>query len=126
MTEADSAAAVVTDLERERTPEALASVRKRLGPHDRVLGVRMGTLFAVAKRHTGLPLDEVESLLAHPAYESRLAALHKPVGIFTKHAGQRDRDRLVAFLEAHVAEMARPAVRLAVEKLPASVRTRWV
>jgi hypothetical protein len=100
VTEADSAAAVITDLERERTPEALASV--------------------------GLPLDEVESLLAHPAYESRLAALHKPVGIFTKHAGQRDRDRLVAFLEAHVAEMARPAVRLAVEKLPASVRSRWV
>ncbi len=228
-TGADSAADVVADLERERTPEALASVRKRLGPDESVLGVRMGTLFAVAKRHTPLPLDEVESLLDHPAYEPRLAALcildfkarlrrtgdadrdrmartylgrhdritswdmvdrsaprviglwlvgrdkqvlhdlagsrdplrrrtamtaplgllgtddvavgwdvaeqlagdpdplvHKPVGIFTKHAGERDRDRLVAFLEAHEAEMARPAVRLAVEKLPASLRSRWV
>ena len=226
---ADSAAAVVADLESERTPEAMASVRKRLGPDEPVLGVRMGTLFAVAKRHTPLPLEEVESLLSHPPYEPPLAALcsldvearqrrtgdverdrmartylarhdritswdmvdrsaprviglwlvgrdhhvlhdlatspdplrrrtamtaplgfldtedvaagwaiaerlagdrdplvHKPVGIFAKHAGQRDRDRLVAFLEAHVAEMARPAVRLAVEKLPASVRSRWV
>jgi 3-methyladenine DNA glycosylase AlkD len=228
-TDADSAADVVADLERQRTPEALASVRKRLGPDEPVLGVRMGTLFAVAKRHTPLPLEEVESLLAHPAYEPRLAALcildfkarlrrtgdderdrmartyldrhdritswdmvdrsaprviglwlvgrdkqvlhdlatspdplrrrtamtaplgfldtddvavgwdiaeslagdrdplvHKPVGIFAKHAGQRDRGRLVAFLEAHVAEMARPAVRLAVEKLPPSLRSRWV
>jgi 3-methyladenine DNA glycosylase AlkD len=39
-----------------------------------VLGVRMGTLFDVAKRYAGLPRAEVERLLAEPAYEPRLAA----------------------------------------------------
>lgn len=39
-----------------------------------VLGVRMGTVFDVAKRYTTLPLDEVHRLLDEPAYEPRLAA----------------------------------------------------
>ncbi|GAA2489055.1 DNA alkylation repair protein [Terrabacter carboxydivorans] len=220
---------MVAELEAERDDEALASVRRRLDPHEEAIGVRMGTLFAIARRHTRLPLSEVEQLLAHPAYEPRLAALcildfkarrkridghgrgtlartylahhhrittwdmvdraaprviglwlvgrdkqvlrdlagsgeplrrrtamtaplglldtpdvevgwelagqlapdrdplvHKPVGIFLKHAGERDRDRLLAFLDQHVADMSRPAVRLAVEKLPPEVRSRWV
>ena len=224
-----TAGTVVAELEAEVSPEALASVRTRLAPAEEALGVRMGTLFAVAKRHTRLPLSEVQQLLAHPAYEPRLAALcildfkarrkridghgrgtlartylghhdrittwdmvdraaprviglwlvgrdkqilrdlalspqplrrrtamtaplgflgsddvevgwelagrlaadrdplvHKPVGIFAKHAGERDRDRLVAFLEEHVDGMPRPAVRLAVEKLPPDLRSRWV
>jgi 3-methyladenine DNA glycosylase AlkD len=220
---------VVAELESERSDEALASVRRRLAPDEEAIGVRMGTLFAIAKRHTRLPLSEVERLLAHPAYEPRLAALcildfkarrkridghgrgtlartylahhhrittwdmvdraaprviglwlvgrdkqvlrdlagsreplrrrtamtaplglldtpdvevgwelagllaadrdplvHKPVGIFLKHAGVRDEDRLVAFLDEHVPDMSRPAVRLAVEKLAPEVRSRWV
>lgn len=220
---------MVAELEAERDDEAFASVRRRLDPHEEAIGVRMGTLFAIARRHTRLPLSEVEQLLAHPAYEPRLAALcildfkarrkridghgrgtlartylahhhrittwdmvdraaprviglwlvgrdkqvlrdlagsgeplrrrtamtaplglldtpdvevgwelagqlapdrdplvHKPVGIFLKHAGERDRDRLLAFLDQHVADMSRPAVRLAVEKLPPEVRSRWV
>lgn len=39
-----------------------------------VLGVRMGMLFAIAERHTGMPLSEVERLLDLPEYEPRLAA----------------------------------------------------
>ena len=39
------------------------------------------------------------------------------VGIFLKHAGQRDRDRLEAFLDEHGGGMPRPAYRLATEKL---------
>ncbi|GAA1987990.1 hypothetical protein GCM10009718_26920 [Isoptericola halotolerans] len=39
-----------------------------------VLGVRMGTLFDVAKRYTDLPITEVETLLEEPAYEPRIAA----------------------------------------------------
>jgi 3-methyladenine DNA glycosylase AlkD len=220
---------VVAELESERSDEALASVRRRLAPDEEAIGVRMGTLFAIAKRHTRLPLSEVERLFAHPAYEPRLAALcildfkarrkridghgrgtlartylahhhrittwdmvdraaprviglwlvgrdkqvlrdlagsreplrrrtamtaplglldtpdvevgwelagllaadrdplvHKPVGIFLKHAGVRDEDRLVAFLDQHVPDMSRPAVRLAVEKLAPEVRSRWV
>ena len=220
---------MVAELEAERSDEALAAARRRLAPDEEAIGVRMGTLFAVAKRHTRLPLSEVERLLAHPAYEPRLAALcildfkarrkridghghgtlartylahhhrittwdmvdraaprviglwlvgrdkqvlrdlagsreplrrrtamtaplglldtpdvevgwelagllaadrdplvHKPVGIFLKHAGVRDQDSLVAFLDEHVADMSRPAVRLAVEKLAPEVRSRWV
>ncbi|RXZ48318.1 DNA alkylation repair protein [Agromyces binzhouensis] len=39
-----------------------------------VLGVRMGTLFEIAKRYAAMPLDEVERLLDEPEYEPRLAA----------------------------------------------------
>lgn len=39
-----------------------------------VLGVRMGTLFDVAKRYTAMPLEEVGRLLDDEAYEPRLAA----------------------------------------------------
>jgi hypothetical protein len=229
MAAAATADVVVTELEAERTDDALLRVRKRVAPEEEAFGVPMGTLFGVAKRHTSLPLSEVQQLLAHPAYEPRLAALcildfkarrkridghgrgtlartylghhdrittwdmvdraaprviglwlvgrdkqilrdlalspqalrrrtamtaplglldtedvdvgwelavqlagdrdplvHKPVGIFVKHAGERDRDRLVAFLEEHVQRMPRPAVRLAVEKLPPGLRSRWV
>jgi 3-methyladenine DNA glycosylase AlkD len=229
MAGASTADVVVSELEAERSDEALASVRKRIEPDEEAIGVRMGTLFAIARRHTDLPLSEVERLLDHPAYEPRLAAfcvldfkarrkrtgdhergtlartylghhdrittwdmvdraaprvvglwlvgrdkqilrdlaassdplrrrtamtaplgflgaddveagwelaallatdrdplVHKPVGIFAKHAGERDRDRLVAFLEQHVDEMPRVAVRLAVDKLPAELRSRWV
>ena len=229
MAGASAADVILSELVAARTDEALASVRRRLAPDEEALGVRMGTLFAIAKRHTAMPLSEVERLLAHPAYEPRLAAfcvldfkarrkrpgdhergtlartylghhdrittwdmvdrsaprvvglwlvgkdkqilrdlaaspdplrrrtamtaplgfldtpdveagwevaaqlaadrdplVHKPVGIFAKHAGDRDRDRLVAFLEEHVDAMPRPAVRLAVEKLPPGLRSRWV
>lgn len=39
-----------------------------------VIGVRMGTLFDLAKRAKDMPLLEVEKLLDHAAYEPRLAA----------------------------------------------------
>jgi 3-methyladenine DNA glycosylase AlkD len=39
-----------------------------------VLGVRMGTVFEIAKRHSGMPLSEVARLLEEEAYEARLAA----------------------------------------------------
>lgn len=43
--------------------------------------------------------------------------VHKPVGIFLAHAGDRDREALLAFLERHEPGMARPAARLARRKL---------
>ena len=229
MPRASTAAAVVAELEQAATEADLTKVQGRLSDGEAAMGVRTGTLFAVAKAHTGMPLAEAQRLLAHPAYEPRLAAfcvldfkarrkrtgphergtlartylghhhaittwdmvdraaprvvgqwlvgrdkqilrdlaasadplrrrtamtaplgfldvpdveagydiaeslhsdpdplVHKPVGIFLKHAGERDRDRLVAFLESHVDTMPRPAVRLAVEKLPPELRARWV
>ena len=37
--------------------------------------MRMRDLFAVAKAHRDLPLDEVETLLDHPTYQARLTAV---------------------------------------------------
>ena len=43
--------------------------------------------------------------------------VHRAVGIWLAHAGDRQRGRLLAFLDEHEAAMARPAVRLARRKL---------
>ena len=40
-----------------------------------VIGVRMGTVFAIAKAHTAMDLAEVDSLLDSDAYEERMVAV---------------------------------------------------
>lgn len=52
--------------------------------------------------------------------------VHKPVGIFLKHAGGRDGRALVAFLDQHATSMPRAAVRVAAEKLEPRLRRRYV
>jgi 3-methyladenine DNA glycosylase AlkD len=226
-----TAVEVVAELEALESPESLVDVRKRLAPDEAAIGMRMRDLFAVAKAHTGLPLDEVDRLLDHPAYEPRMAAfcildfkarrrtdaderralydlymgrhdrittwdmvdrsaprvvgahlaggpmdplhtlaassdplrrrtamtaplyfvaagsdadlaegftlaallaqdpdslVHKPVGIYLKHASTRDPESVERFLTSHAATMVRPAVRLATEKLPPGLRARFV
>jgi 3-methyladenine DNA glycosylase AlkD len=69
-----TAAAVVAALEDAQDDRELANVRKRVRPEEPAIGVRMGHLFAIAKTHQRLPLDEIETLLAHRAYEPRMAA----------------------------------------------------
>jgi 3-methyladenine DNA glycosylase AlkD len=69
-----SAAAVIDALEARHDPREVDKIRKRVGPDDEVIGVRMGHLFEIAKANTDLGLDEVEVLLDHPAYEPRMAA----------------------------------------------------
>ena len=51
--------------------------------------------------------------------------VHNAVGTFLKHAGERDRDALLAFLQQHAATMPRPAIRLAVAKLAPPDRARF-
>lgn len=226
-----TAAEVVRALSALRAPEELSKVRSRLAPDEDAFGLRMRDLFATAKSATALPLDQVDRLLDHPAYEPRMAAMcildfkarrrlgdedrralcdlylgrhdrittwdmvdrsaprvvggwlagrstaplddlaasddplrrrtavtaplhfvaagsdddlaagfaladrlaadpdplvHKAVGIFLKHAGTRDPVALHRVLAERAASMARPAVRLAVEKLPAGERSRYV
>ena len=209
-------------------PIELAKVRKRLSPGEEAFGLRMRDLFGAARVSRDMPLEAVETLLDHPAYEARLAAfcvldfkarrkptdaeraalceiylrrhdrittwdmvdraaphvvggylagrslqplyelaagqplqrrtaitaplyfigsgseedlaggfdlagrlahdpdpvVHNAVGIFLKHAGGRDRDRLEMFLGEYAAAMPRAALRLAIEKLPADERGR--
>jgi 3-methyladenine DNA glycosylase AlkD len=52
--------------------------------------------------------------------------VHKPVGIFLKHAGTRDPAALHRVLADHGASMPRPALRLAVEKLGPAERERYL
>ncbi|WP_260152340.1 DNA alkylation repair protein [Hoyosella altamirensis] len=51
---------------------------------------------------------------------------HKAVGIFLKHAGERDRGALHQFLHRHAASMPRAAVRLAIEKLGKDERREYL
>jgi 3-methyladenine DNA glycosylase AlkD len=52
--------------------------------------------------------------------------VHKPVGIFLGHLGGRDPGAVATFLDTHVAQMSRTAVRLAVRKLDDDLRRRFV
>ncbi|MFE7407853.1 DNA alkylation repair protein [Isoptericola sp. NPDC057559] len=67
-----TADAVVADLRAVADPAAHPN--RHYAGRGEVLGVRMGTLFDVAKRYAAMPLDEVHRLLDEPAYEPRLAA----------------------------------------------------
>ena len=66
---------VVRQLEQLQSDSELAKIRKRLGPDEAVIGIRMRDLFATAKAHADLDLTEVDRLLDHPAYETRMAAM---------------------------------------------------
>jgi 3-methyladenine DNA glycosylase AlkD len=52
--------------------------------------------------------------------------VHMAVGIALKHAGGRDAAAVERFLDEHAAQMARAAVRSAVQKLAPAVRSRFV
>lgn len=67
-----TAAAVLADLRAAADPAAHPN--RHYAGHGGVLGVRMGTLFDIAKTHMRMPLGEVERLLDEPDYEPRLAA----------------------------------------------------
>jgi 3-methyladenine DNA glycosylase AlkD len=43
--------------------------------NDAILGVRMGQVFALAKEHMDMPLDEVEKMLESPIHEMRVGAV---------------------------------------------------
>ena len=71
----DDADTVVRQLEQLQSDTELAKIRKRLGPDESAIGIRMRDLFATAKAHTDLDLTEVDRLLDHPSYEPRMAAM---------------------------------------------------
>ncbi len=52
--------------------------------------------------------------------------VHKGVGWMLRHAGDVDRDRFLAFLDASAPDLPRAVVRPAVEKLEPADRTRFV
>lgn len=71
-----TAADVRAALEAAASEDERVKIRKRV-PDDamRVIGVRMGTVFEIAKAGTDLPLPEVERLLVADVYEERMVAV---------------------------------------------------
>src|SRR5690625_5069863 len=69
---ASTAAALHTELRHVADPSAYPNRHSRGGAA--IPGVRMGTLFDIAKRHSAMPLVEVGTLLDRAEYEPRLAA----------------------------------------------------
>lgn len=55
------------------------------GAGDRFIGVRMGTVFDLARQFMAMPPDEIETLLASDIHEARAGA----VSIMAKHASAR-------------------------------------
>ncbi|SHG24760.1 DNA alkylation repair protein [Geodermatophilus nigrescens] len=60
---------------RAAAPAELPVLRRRLGPDDDAVGIRMRDLFDLARAAADMPLDEVAVLLASPLYEARMGAL---------------------------------------------------
>lgn len=44
-------------------------------PSDYFVGIRMGSIFELAKKHTDMPVEEIEKLMESPAHEVRVGAL---------------------------------------------------
>ncbi|WP_051664126.1 DNA alkylation repair protein [Dyadobacter crusticola] len=77
-----TAADFVRQLEAYQSPvEAMKLMRYfktgegEYGEGDTFMGVRMGTIFTLAKAYLGLPLTEIEVLLQNPVHEVRTGAL---------------------------------------------------
>ncbi|WP_203582000.1 DNA alkylation repair protein [Microbacterium hibisci] len=80
--------------------EAAASVDERVKIQGRmtddrteVIGVRMGTVFDIAKKSARMPLSEVDRLLDSDAYEVRMVA----VSILDAQARAKDADRAALY-----------------------------
>lgn len=77
-------------LEAEASADERAKIQRRMtDTRTEVIGVRMGTVFDIAKANTRMPLAEVDRLLDSDAYEMRMAA----VSILDFKARTKDADR---------------------------------
>jgi len=60
-----------SDEEREKIQQYFKSGDGQYGKGDQFMGIRMGTVFAVAKQHMNMEMDEIEKLLESPIHEIR-------------------------------------------------------
>ena len=58
-----------------RSPSVAKSHGHLVDEDSSILGVRMGQVFALAKEHIDMPLDEVEKMLESPIHEMRVGAV---------------------------------------------------
>nr|WP_295892358.1 DNA alkylation repair protein [uncultured Devosia sp.] len=64
-----------SDIEREKIGRYFKSGAGEYGAGDRFIGVRMGTVFALAKQHVAMEPDEIERLLESDIHEARAGAV---------------------------------------------------
>jgi 3-methyladenine DNA glycosylase AlkD len=64
-----------SDAERDKILRYFKSAEGDYGPGDRFIGVRMGTVFALAKQYVGMEPDEIERLLESDIHEARAGAV---------------------------------------------------
>ncbi|MDO3648084.1 DNA alkylation repair protein [Nocardia mangyaensis] len=69
-----TAAQVVEALHDAADPAEEAKIRNRVADAEPVIGVRMGTLFSIAKSAVDLPGTELDALFEHQAFETRMTA----------------------------------------------------
>jgi 3-methyladenine DNA glycosylase AlkD len=75
VSEPDAAAVLAALRDRADDAERARIERRMTDPAVPVIGVRMGTVFDIAKAHTALPLGEVDRLLGRDEYEARMVAV---------------------------------------------------
>lgn len=90
MPESLNAAAVRAQLDDAASADEAAKIRTRMtDDRTEVIGVRMGTVFEIAKKNERMPLPEVDRLLDSDAYEMRMVA----VSILDFRARRKGADR---------------------------------
>jgi 3-methyladenine DNA glycosylase AlkD len=89
-----TADAIRAALEAEASETEFAKNAKRMTePSTTVIGVRMGTVFAIARTFAALPLDEVDRLFDDDAYEMRMVA----VSVLDLYARAKGADRAALY-----------------------------
>ncbi|PKN47357.1 MAG: DNA alkylation repair protein [Deltaproteobacteria bacterium HGW-Deltaproteobacteria-17] len=81
----------------------------------------IATQFFIRKGHLDTTFALCERLLGDGQ-----DLIHKACGWMLREAGQKDENRLRAFLDAHAASMPRVELRYALEKLPPEVRAHYL
>lgn len=60
---------------RTKTPANNAQFFRDEAPSNKILGIRMASIFSLAKKFSKMPLDEIEKLLDSEYYEARMGAV---------------------------------------------------
>lgn len=94
-----TANSVLAELAEHASPEAAATSSTRVPEGIALLGVRMKTLFDVAKQARGMEPAELDSLVAQDSYEARLAAFC--ILDFQARRTPGDPELLAAYLRHH-------------------------